>query len=65
VRKSRGVNPLPGSPGEFCWVGASGTAFWIDPREQVVAVWMSQIPWAESGHYRSLMRNMVYQALVD
>lgn len=65
VRKSRGVNPLPGSPGEFCWVGASGTAFWIDPREQLIAVWMSQIPWSESGHYRSLLRNMVYQALVD
>jgi len=65
VRKARGVHPLPGSPGEFYWVGATGTAFWIDPQEKLVAVWMSQIPWSQSGHYRSLLRNMVYQALVD
>lgn len=65
VRTERGRNPLPGSPGEFYWVGATGTAFWIDPQEKLVAVWMSQIPWSQSGHYRSLMRNMVYQALLN
>lgn len=65
VRTERGRNPLPGSPGEFYWVGATGTAFWIDPQEKLVAVWMSQIPWSQSGHYRSLLRNMVYQALIN
>ena len=65
LRKDRGVHPLPGSRGEFYWVGASGTAFWIDPQEKLIAVWMSQIPWSQSGHYRSLLRNMVYQALIN
>jgi len=65
VRKARGLHPAPGSKGEFYWIGATGTAFWIDPREQLIAVWMSQIPWSQSGHYRSLLRNMVYQALVN
>ena len=65
VRKDRGLHPAPGSKGEFHWVGATGTAFWIDPQEQLIAVWMSQIPWSQSGHYRSLLRNMVYQALID
>jgi CubicO group peptidase (beta-lactamase class C family) len=65
VRKARGVNPLPGSPGEFYWVGATGTAFWIDPQENLIAVWMSQIPWSQSGHYRSLLRTMAYQALLN
>jgi CubicO group peptidase (beta-lactamase class C family) len=64
VRKARGVHPLPGSPGEYYWVGASGTTFWIDPLENLLAVWMSQIPWSQSGHYRSLFRNLVYQALI-
>ncbi|MCC7347630.1 MAG: beta-lactamase family protein [Variibacter sp.] len=64
VRTERGRNPLPGSPGEFYWVGATGTAFWIDPQENLIAVWMSQIPWSQSGHYRSLLRTMVYQALL-
>jgi CubicO group peptidase (beta-lactamase class C family) len=64
VRKAQGLHPLPGSPGEFYWVGATGPAFWVDPRERLIAIWMTQLPWSQTGHYRSLMRNMVYQALI-
>jgi CubicO group peptidase (beta-lactamase class C family) len=64
VRLERGRNPLAGSRGEFYWVGASGTAFWVDPQEKLIAVWMSQMAWNETGRYRSLLRNLVYQALV-
>jgi CubicO group peptidase (beta-lactamase class C family) len=64
VRTERGRNPLAGSPGEFYWVGAAGTAFWVDPQEKLVAVWMSQMRWSETGRYRALLRNFVYQALV-
>jgi CubicO group peptidase (beta-lactamase class C family) len=65
VRTAPGRNPLPGSAGEFYWVGAFGTAFWVDPKEKLVALWMVQLPLAEGGHYRSLIRNLVYQALID
>jgi CubicO group peptidase (beta-lactamase class C family) len=64
VRLERGRNPLAGSPGEFYWVGASGTAFWVDPQEKLIAVLMSQMGWSETGRYRSLLRSLVYQALV-
>ena len=64
VRNDAGRNFLPGSPGEYYWVGAFGTAFWVDPREKLVAVMMLQIPLAQGRHYRSLVRNLVYQAVV-
>jgi CubicO group peptidase (beta-lactamase class C family) len=34
---------LAGTPGEFAWGGAAGTAFWIDPVEQMIVVFMTQI----------------------
>ena len=34
---------ISGTPGEFAWGGAAGTAFWIDPAEQMVVVFMTQI----------------------
>lgn len=64
VRKDAGRNFLPGSPGEYYWVGAFGTAFWVDPSEKLVTVMMVQIPLAQGRHYRSLLRNLVYQAVV-
>jgi len=64
VRTETGRNPLPGSPGEYYWTGGTGTAFWIDPKESLIAVMMLQIPFVAFGHYYALMRNLVYQAIV-
>jgi CubicO group peptidase (beta-lactamase class C family) len=63
VRNMAGRNPLPGSPGDYSWSGVSGTYFWIDPQQQLVAILMMQAP-IQRMHYRYLMRTMVYQALV-
>ena len=65
VRKDPGRNPLPGSPGEFYWVGATGPAFWIDPAEKLFAIWMLQAPLSQTRHYRGIFRNLVYQALTN
>jgi CubicO group peptidase (beta-lactamase class C family) len=63
VRKEQGRNPLPGTVGDYYWGGAFGTAFWIDPHEQLVAILMMQAP-ALRVHYRHLMRELVYQAVI-
>jgi CubicO group peptidase (beta-lactamase class C family) len=65
IRTQEGRNPLPGSRGEFFWNGIWGTAFWVDPKEQLVAVLMVQLPPVLGPHYRSLLHGLVYQALVD
>jgi CubicO group peptidase (beta-lactamase class C family) len=62
VRVEPGRNPNPGSVGDFHWGGLSGTYFWVDPLERIVAVLMLQAP-AVRVRYRSLLRQMVYQAL--
>ncbi len=65
VRTQPGQNPRPGSVGDFYWGGIYGTYFWVDPKEKLVAVMMMQVSGAIRNHYRSLMRNLVYQALVN
>ena len=42
VRKETGLNSMTGSAGEYRWGGAGGTAFWVDPKEQMVVVRMTQ-----------------------
>jgi CubicO group peptidase (beta-lactamase class C family) len=62
IRTRAGGSPRVGSLGEYFWAGAYGTSFWIDPKEKLVAVLMTQSP---GGAYQSLMRNLVYGALVN
>jgi CubicO group peptidase (beta-lactamase class C family) len=62
VRKDAGIAPLPGTVGEYYWGGAAGTYFWIDPKEDLVVVYMMQSP-KQRVAARNLLRNMVYGAL--
>jgi CubicO group peptidase (beta-lactamase class C family) len=62
VRKDAGMAPLPGTVGEYYWGGAAGTYFWIDPKEDLVVVYMMQSP-KQRVAARNLLRNMVYGAL--
>jgi CubicO group peptidase (beta-lactamase class C family) len=64
VRTHSGRNPLPGSVGDFSWSGVTGTYFWIDPQQELVAILMMQAP-LQRLHYRYIMRTMVYQAITD
>ncbi len=62
VRKEQGRCPLPGSVGDYWWHGVLGTTFWIDPAEQLIAVFMLQSP-ERRMRYRNLTRQLVYAAL--
>jgi CubicO group peptidase (beta-lactamase class C family) len=56
----------PYSAGEYRWGGAAGTAFWIDPKEQMVVVWMTQAqPGPRRGEDRDLFRQLVQGAIAD
>jgi CubicO group peptidase (beta-lactamase class C family) len=66
VRKETGLNWVTGSAGEYRWGGAGGTAFWVDPKEQMVVVWMTQgQPGPRRGEDRDLFRQLVQAAIVD
>jgi len=62
VRTEAGIAPFAGSVGQFFWSGMGGTFFWIDPVEDLFAVFMSQGP-GQRQYTRSLLRNLVYAAL--
>ncbi|MGY8682736.1 serine hydrolase domain-containing protein [Bradyrhizobium sp. UFLA05-153] len=62
VRREPGIAPFPGSVGQFFWSGIAGTFFWIDPKEDLVAVFMSQGP-GQRDYTRTLVRNLVYAAV--
>ncbi|MGA2045499.1 MAG: serine hydrolase domain-containing protein, partial [Roseiarcus sp.] len=62
VRRQAGLAPTPGTPGEFFWGGIAGTAFWVAPAEQLVALMMIQAP-GRRDYYRQLFRNLVHAAL--
>jgi len=63
VRLGEGNSPFVGSTGDYSWAGIWGTGFWIDPKEDLVGVFMIQ----NSGQlkYRNEFRTLVYQAMVE
>jgi len=65
VRQGQGLASVQGSPGEFMWGGAAGTFFWVDPKEQLAVVLMSQVPGPIRPHYRRLIKEMVSAAVVN
>jgi CubicO group peptidase (beta-lactamase class C family) len=54
-----------GSAGEFMWAGYAGTYFWVDPKEELIAVYMSQAPSPIRAYYRKLVKQLAYGALTD
>jgi CubicO group peptidase (beta-lactamase class C family) len=55
----------PGSAGTFAWGGAAGTLFWVDPVEQITAMFFTQVFPLRPLALRGTLRQLVYQALVD
>ena len=54
-----------GSPGEFAWGGAASTAFWVDPREELVGLFLTQLLPSSTYPLRREMKVLTYQALID
>jgi len=56
---------IPCSLGEFYWGGAASTAFWVDPVEQVTAVFMTQLLPSSTYAIRRELRTLAYAALME
>lgn len=57
---------LPGTVGEYFWGGAASTAFWIDPREQLAVVFMTQVLGSDARlTLRRDLRTLVYSAMTE
>jgi CubicO group peptidase (beta-lactamase class C family) len=56
---------LPGSRGEYAWGGAATTSFWIDPAEQLIAIFMTQVLPSTATAIRRELRTMIYAAITE
>ncbi len=56
---------IPGSPGEYAWGGAATTSFWIDPAEELITIFMTQVLPSSAYPLRRELRTMVYAAITD
>jgi CubicO group peptidase (beta-lactamase class C family) len=61
VRKTAGGPADNGSVGDYTWNGVGGTHFWVDPKEELLVVFMIQSP-RQRVHYMTVIRDMVYAA---
>ena len=65
VRTSVGDAALPGSLGEYGWAGNAGTLFWIDPKEQLIAIYMVQVSDGDRIMLRNQFRTMLQSAIIN
>jgi CubicO group peptidase (beta-lactamase class C family) len=54
-----------GSPGEFAWGGAASTYFFVDPKEDMLVIFMTQLMPSSSYPIRREMRVLAYQSIID
>jgi CubicO group peptidase (beta-lactamase class C family) len=65
VRTTPGIARMMGSVGDFSWPGASGTNWWVDPREELVVVWMAHSPGSIRWKYRQMINALVYGSIMN
>lgn len=53
------------SPGQFAWGDAASTAFWIDPKEDLIVIFMTQLLPSSTYPIRRELQTMVNAAIVD
>jgi CubicO group peptidase (beta-lactamase class C family) len=65
VLKDVGLRGTPGSVGEYGWGGAYHSTYWVDPKEQLVVVYFTQLIPAGGLDDHAKLRALLYQAIVD
>ena len=61
----QGQRGIYGSLGQFGWGGAYGSTFWVDPAEEMIVLYFTQVRPGSIVKDQLQLRALVYQALVD
>jgi CubicO group peptidase (beta-lactamase class C family) len=56
---------IPATIGDLSWGGAASTFFWIDPKEQLIAILMTQLLPSSAYPIRRQLRTLVYSAFTE
>jgi CubicO group peptidase (beta-lactamase class C family) len=60
-----GVNGELGSEGMYRWGGAYRSTYWVDPKENLLVVYFTQIRPATTIDDHAKLRTLIYQSIVD
>jgi CubicO group peptidase (beta-lactamase class C family) len=56
---------VPASKGSYSWGGAASTYFWIDPREEIIGIFMTQLLPSSTYPVRRELATLVYSAFTE
>ncbi len=56
-------NGFPASRGSFFWGGLASTLFWVDPKEELVVVFLTQLMPSSTFNFRGQLESIIYAAL--
>jgi len=51
--------------GDYYWGGAASTIFWVDPREDLVVIFMTQLMPSATFNFRGQLKSIIYGAFDD
>jgi CubicO group peptidase (beta-lactamase class C family) len=51
--------------GDYYWGGAASTIFWIDPKEDLTVVFMTQLMPSGAFNFRGQLKSIIYSAITD
>ena len=59
------ANATLSSKGEYHWGGMASTLFWVDPVEDLVVIFMTQLIPSGTFDFRGQLQSLVYSAIID
>jgi CubicO group peptidase (beta-lactamase class C family) len=51
--------------GDYYWGGAASTIFWVDPKEDLCLVFMTQLMPSGTFNFRGQLKNIIYASIID
>jgi CubicO group peptidase (beta-lactamase class C family) len=51
--------------GDYYWGGAASTIFWIDPKEDLSVVFMTQLMPSGTFNFRGQLKSIIYSSIID
>jgi CubicO group peptidase (beta-lactamase class C family) len=59
------VAQIVGTPGEFYWGGAASTAFFVNPKDELIMIFLTQLRPSSTYPIRRELRATIYSAIID
>ena len=56
---------VPTSPGEYGWGGMASTAFWVNPADDLVVVFLTQLVPSSTFDFRGQLKAIIHAAIID